>query len=95
MLVQLVKQNASGRPGPNIITGEYRSSIRVVERGRYTVAAGTNAPQAMRLEYGFVGVDSLGRSYDQPAFPHWAPAKAQLAPQYTAAMRAASKGWWR
>lgn len=92
---QLVQQNASGRPGPNVITGIYRGSIQVMERSQYEVAVGTNAPQAMRLEYGFSGTDALGRVYNQPAFPHWTPAKDIIAPQYVEAMRQAVRTWWR
>jgi hypothetical protein len=93
-LVDLVKMNASGRPGPNVITGMYRGSIRVVERSAFAVTAGTDAPQANRLENGFAGVDALGRSYDQPPFPHWRPALEVIGPQYVEAMREAVRSWW-
>lgn len=92
---QLVKQNASGRPGPNVITGAYRDSIHVIERSTYSVTVGTNAPQAMRLEFGFVGTDSLGRAYAQPPYPHWTPAVDVIGPQFKEAMQAAVKRWWR
>ena len=76
-LQRQVQLNASGRPGPNAPTGDYRRSInrhttRTVGGSRCEV--GTNKPQARRLELGFVGTDSLGRSFDQPAYPHFAPA---------------------
>jgi hypothetical protein len=35
---------------------------------------GFDPPYARRLEYGFVGVDSLGRHYHQPAYPYMRPA---------------------
>lgn len=69
-----VKRRASGRPGPNVITGKYRNSIKFrMVRSGLTPAAEvyTEAPQARRLELGFAGVDSLGRTFHQPPFPHW------------------------
>lgn len=64
-------------PGPNVATGNYRRSIQhtpTIEAGEPVSYIHSNAAQARRLEYGFVGVDSLGRSYSQPAYPHWQPA---------------------
>ncbi len=67
-LVALTQQNASGRPGPNTPTGDYRGSWRVedLETSATEVSrsAGTDRAQANRLEYGFVGTDSLGRCVD-------------------------------
>lgn len=61
-------------------TGTYRRSIHsaVVRQGRGSVlaATGTNVAYAMRLEFGFVGTDSLGRNYHQGAQPHIRPAYA-------------------
>lgn len=72
-----VKANASGRPGPRAPTGDYRRTIGLtVSRdaaGPFALVS-TNAVQARRLEYGFIGVDALGRSYRQPPYPHWRPA---------------------
>lgn len=75
--VARIRQNASGRPGPNVITGRYRASWRSETRGIPNGAEctiGTDAPQGRRLEFGFVGPDSLGRVYNQPPFPHVQPA---------------------
>lgn len=94
ILLETVKQNASGRPGPNIITGQYVGSIQIIERSMFSVKAGTGAPQANRLENGFTGVDSIGRHYNQPAFPHWQPAVDTVGPQYLAAMRAEVNSWF-
>lgn len=77
LLVQKVRANASGSPGPEMVTGAYVASIEAdvqINGGIATVNVGTNAPQAYRLEFGFVGVDSLGRQYAQPPFPHFGPA---------------------
>lgn len=73
LLETRIKAAASGRPGPRVITGDYRRSwnTRVQQSsGGVTATVGSNAPQGPRLEYGFVGADRLGRVYDQPPFPH-------------------------
>ncbi len=78
-----VQHNASGRPGPRVITGQYRASWRsdVHRMGPVIVAeVGTNAPQGRRLEFGFVGVDSLGRHYNQRPFPHLGRAVGTFGP---------------
>ena len=73
-----VRARASGRPGPRVITGNYRRSIAQTNttdlQGNPTAYVHTNAPQAMRLEYGFVGIDAAGRMNNSPPYPHWAPA---------------------
>lgn len=64
-------------PGPNVATGNYRRSIQLTptREGENPVAyIHTNSAQARRLEYGFRGTDSLGRRYNQPAYPHFQPA---------------------
>ena len=59
----------SGRVGGNL-----RSSIthRVVSDEEAHV--GTNVEYAARIEFGFSGIDSLGRKYNQPAQPYLRPA---------------------
>lgn len=78
LLATRVKARASGRPGPRAPTGDYRRSITTKvtsdPAGTITGAVGTNRPQGRRLEMGFVGVDSLGRRYNQPPYPHFGPA---------------------
>lgn len=73
----VMKGKASGRPGPRVIWGDFRRSIvgRLVSvaGGVWTIQIGSNAPQARRLEYGFVGPDRLGRVYNQPPYPYAAP----------------------
>lgn len=76
-----VRGNASGRPGPRAPTGDYRRSIvgDWERRGDVvSIQVGTNADQALRLEYGFRGVDVLGRRYDQPPYPHFLPAVGDI-----------------
>lgn len=87
-----VMRNASGRPGPNVITGDYRRSITVEfirEQAGSSVSAviGSNNPQARRLEFGFHGEDSLGRHYNQAPLPHFGPAFDFISPQFETALR--------
>lgn len=86
----LVKINASQRPGPNAPTGDYRGSWRVepvVQSAQITsLSVGTDRPQANRLEYGFIGTDSLGRTYHQDPLPHLGPAEDVIDPIFAAAM---------
>jgi hypothetical protein len=91
LLKTRVQGKASGRPGPRIIKGDYRRSID--SRDVMTVAGpegivGTNKPQGRRLELGFVGVDALGRYYNQPPYPHFGPALWEIAEPYAAAVAA-------
>jgi len=91
LLRAMIRGNASGRPGPNIITGRYWASWRtqefpVPDGGGADV--GTNEPQGKRLEFGFFDMtDSLGRHYFQPPYPHVEPAVNALSPQYQQAFR--------
>lgn len=94
-LNSLTQINASGRPGPNTPTGDYRGSWRVEVIARraaigtqVSASSGTDRAQANRLEYGFVGVDSLGRQYDQQPYPHHGPAADVIEPLFYAAMEA-------
>jgi hypothetical protein len=80
-----VMAKASGRPGPRTITGDYRRSWQNQFSGgggSYKSETGTNAPQAKRLEFGFHGMDSLGRNYSQPPYAHARPAFDEIVPQF-------------
>lgn len=80
-----VMAKASGRPGPRTITGDYRRSWQNQFSGgggSYRSETGTNAPQAKRLEFGFHGMDSIGRSYSQPPYAHARPAFDEIVPQF-------------
>ena len=81
LLKTRVQAHASGRPGPNVVTGDYRRSwtMEAVPNGQMV---GTNKPQARRLEWGFYGADSLGRVYHQPPYPHVGPAYDETVPGY-------------
>jgi len=92
LLETRIKAKASGRPGPNAPTGDYRRSwghIITEAFGGPQGQVGTNAPQARRLEYGFVGIDSLGRHYDQPPYAHINPAADEIEPRFLAEMETA------
>lgn len=97
LLQATVKRNASlprtGPPGPRIQTGDYVRSI-ALQVGLLQAEVGTNKPQARRLEFGFTGMDALGREYDQPPYPHFGPAVEEVTPPFTAAVFAiATEGW--
>jgi len=74
--------------GPNRATGNYTRTMNIEYShgggGSYdrTAVIGTNAVQARRLEFGFVGVDSLGRHYDVSPLPHWGPMADWLEPRF-------------
>lgn len=79
-----IKAKASGRPGPNAPTGDYRRSWTLLftfSGGTATAINGTNEPQGRRLEFGFVGMDSLGRNYNQPPYEHVGPALDEVEPE--------------
>lgn len=90
LLETRVKANASlprsGPPGPRLITGDYVRSWTTTRRpgpgGGQASVVGTNKPQARRLEFGFIGADSLGRVYNQPPYPHLGPAVDATKPGY-------------
>lgn len=95
LLETQIKANASGRPGPNAPTGDYRRSWthEVHTDGDQVVAiVGTDRPQARRLEYGFVGPDSLGRVADQPPYAHVGPAVQEIGPLFYDAMGRVADG---
>lgn len=89
LLETRIKAHASGRPGPNAPTGDYRRSWTheiATDGVLVTAAVGTKKPQGRRLEYGFVGADSLGRIYNQPPYPHVGPAVEEIRPLFVAAL---------
>ena len=55
-------------------TSTYRRLIHTEVITPKMAIVGTNLPYAKRLEYGFADTDSLGRTYNQLAQPHWRPA---------------------
>ncbi|MEV4557198.1 HK97 gp10 family phage protein [Kitasatospora sp. NPDC049285] len=95
LLETAVKAGASGRPGPEVQTGDYRRSwtheLRRTATGVEAVV-GTNKPQARRLEFGFVGRDVLGRVFNQPPYPHVGPAVERIRPEFLAALGRVADG---
>lgn len=94
--VARIRQNASGRPGPMVRNSEepnYRDSWKAVTRGiphGAECTIGTRKPQGRRLEFGFYDmVDSLGRHYFQPPFPHVQPAIGHIEDTLREQMRGA------
>lgn len=80
-----VKAKASGRPGPNAPTGDYRRHIAhhtVFEGPEVAGYCGTNKPQGRRLELGFVGPDSEGRVFPFRPYPHFGPAWDEIMPTF-------------
>jgi len=90
--VARIRQNASGRPGPNVITGQYRASWRAETNGipyGAQCTIGTTAPQGRRLEFGFWDMtDSIGRHFFQPPYPHVQPALGDIEDALHEQMRA-------
>jgi hypothetical protein len=92
--VARIRQNASGRPGPMVRNTEepnYRDSWKSQTSGipyGAECVIGTDKPQGERLEFGFVGPDSLGRVYNQPPFPHVQPALGAIEDALHEQMRA-------
>lgn len=84
LLMRLIR-NASGHPGPQIVSGDYIDSFHVDYVGsnqwQARLRAYNTQPYSDRLEFGFTGVDSKGRYYDQPPFPHFGPAIAATFPK--------------
>lgn len=86
-----IRGNASGRPGPNVISGDYRDSwqpapVQLLPYGAMCTI-GTELPYGRRLEFGFAGTDSLGRNYDQKPLPHVEPAIGFIGATLLAQMR--------
>ncbi len=83
------KLNASGRPGPNVITGTLRRSIKhdpITPWGvrGWQTQVGPTAVYGRRVELGFHGTDSLGRHFNQPGYPYFTPSWNMVAPRMTA-----------
>lgn len=75
--------SAPGEP-PARRAGDLAKSVNVKVEEKAGIAegqTGTEKPQALRLEKGFVGVDALGRRYNQAPRPSLAPAKEKALPE--------------
>lgn len=80
--VEVVKRNASGSPGPEVRSNEYRSSwstdFNIEPPTTIEGQIFTQKPQGQRLENGFFGIDSLGRVVQQFPRPHVRPAEPEI-----------------
>lgn len=83
--LQLLGSHITGMVDPPVITGNLKSSIGYVTdrsagvgglkqpESKHTLRVGTNVAYAARVEFGFVGTDSLGRTYNQAGKPYLRP----------------------
>jgi hypothetical protein len=76
--------------GPRFLEGNLNRSINMRPTrlpGAAMVEVGSNAPQARRLELGFMNMtDSLGREFHQVPYPFLGPALAEVEPLFVAAL---------
>ena len=90
--VGIIREGLYGRPGPNRQDGGLYDTMQAPPPRRTPTGgvaeAGSDQPYSARLERGFVGQDSLGRDYDQPAYPWLAPKREALARAAHAAVTA-------
>lgn len=71
--------------GVRLITGGYNRSLNMrmsLSATGPVAAVGTNDQRGRRLEFGFSGVDSRGRRYAQPPYPHFGPAVDETTPGF-------------
>jgi hypothetical protein len=99
-LLTRIRTNLSGRPGmPQPHTRNYWRSWHVFRKtsseGFSIHVVETNAEQAKRLEHGFNGVDSLGRSIRQAPRPHIAPAVRATRDHYNKSFAKSVSKLWR
>lgn len=74
-LAKRAQSHSRGRPGPNIVTQAFHDSwTYAVSAGDNSAMVANGSAYAARLEFGFVGVDSIGRFYSQPPYPSLSPA---------------------
>ena len=82
-----------------VVTADLQRSIGVsIKRGRsggkrIEVRAGSNNPEAKRIEYGYIGPDKLGRRFNQAAQPALRPAARAKLPRARLMIIAAGKAW--
>ena len=82
-LEELAKQKASGRPGPEVISGHLRGGIKVAPIVRISghswgTEVGPTMIYSRRVELGFKNTDALGRTYTQPGYPYFIPAYEEV-----------------
>jgi hypothetical protein len=88
-----VRPSLPGEP-PKKVSGQLFNSIQtriIVSGAKYVGTVFTNVEYALRLEYGFVGTDVLGRSYDQAPRPFMRPGLEKSLPAVKSATGLAFK----
>lgn len=89
---QIVRKTASDIEGmakvdvPVGETGNLRASIQAVPEDDQSWVVYTNMVYAARIEFGFVGADSLGRVYNQAPQPYLTPAVESARPGFIEAL---------
>lgn len=81
---------AAGMARTPVKKGALRRSWRtetVTGLGTYTARVGPTMVYARRIELGFKGTDSAGRTYDQAPAPYVRPAYAEAAPKIATLIR--------
>lgn len=78
VLAGAVPIEAQAKSNAPVVSGALRDSIdtQIVSQSETQVVAqiAPHTPYAHRIERGFIGIDSLGRNYHQPAEPYMRPA---------------------
>lgn len=98
LLAERIQTAASGRPGPEIRSGNLVGSIQVDHTlgdqgdGWGAATVYTETVYAPRLEFGFYGTDALGRSYNQPPYPFFGRAVEGSVGEFMAVMERAVNG---
>jgi hypothetical protein len=97
LLAERIQTAASGRPGPNIVSGNLYGSIQVDHTlgdvdGWGAATVYTNVVYARRLELGFNGSDALGRVYNQPPYPFFGRAVEGSVDEFIAVIERAVNG---
>jgi hypothetical protein len=65
-----------------------KQAPNMIRDGMLTALIGTNVQYAKRIEFGFVGTDALGRTYNQAARPSLVPAAEEQQGPYQDRLRA-------
>lgn len=87
-LLMQVKANASGRPGPDVITGQYRDSIQMDLQASGATATAfvfSDEPYAITLEYGGMSGGRGGLKVSRP-YPHFRPALKSVGSEFEKAL---------
>ena len=80
----IAKDHASGRPGPEVVTGTLRRGIthdpiQPWGVGGWRTKVGPTVIYSRRIELGFHGTDSRGRHYNARGYPYFEPAFRSVA----------------